>query len=680
MTTAKGFASQDIRNIVLLGHGGAGKTTLAEALLLRCGVINRLGSIDQGNTVGDFEPEARAHQHSTNSTALFGSFQGKEINILDTPGHPDLVGYALAPLVAVETALIVVDAQKGIEFNTRRLFKVASDMGMARMIVINKMEDNLGGLPALVDQLKEVFGSQLHCLNLPTKTGTDVVDCFDNETGEADFGSVADTYKEMLEAVIEIDDAKVEKYFAGEKIAPAELRECFIKALNTGHVVPILFVSAKNGGGIEDLLHVLVEEGPSPVTGKPRRVRQGEQEIEVPCDADKPFLGHVFKITTDPFVGKLAMVRVLQGKLDGSTNFFCGADRKARKAGHVLKVQGREHPDMEWSQAGDIVALSKIEEIRVDQILHSAGQPEDYTVVTPRYPVPMLSLAVEAKNKNDEVKLGTALIKMAEEDPTFRAGQDSQTREFVVSGLGDLHLRLALEKFTNRFHVDVMSKPPKIAYRETITQKAEGHYRLKKQTGGAGQFAEVYLRIEPLERGQGFEFKSEVVGGTIPTNYIPAVEKGVQDALESGTLAGFPIQDVKVCPYDGKSHPVDSKDIAFRNAGKWAFRDAVSRARPVMLEPVMSVEISVPDAYVGTVTADLKSMRGRVAGVDSLPGGITVVRAVTPLAEIGNYSGQLRGSTGGQGSFVMEFSHYDPVPALVQQKLQAQYKPKEEAE
>jgi len=676
MKGASSFRPQDIRNIALIGTNGSGKTTLAEALLLRCGVITRMGTIESGSTTGDFEPEARSHGFSTSSSLLFATHEGREINVIDTPGHPEFVGHALAALPAVETAVVVVNAQFGVDFATRRLFHAAGEAGLARMVVVNKIDQNLAGLEALVDQLRAELGNSLHPINLPTKGGTDVIDCFDQETGEADFGSVADVHREMLESSIEIDDAEVEKYFAGETIDLAELRTCFVKAMAVGHVVPVLFTAATSQVGVDDLLHILVEEGPSPLDAKPKRLKSGDELVEITCDVEKPLLAHVFKVANDPYSGKLAMLRILQGQLDGSTPFVAAADKKPRKAGQVLKIEGRDHPEVDGvAYAGDLVAVARIDELHVDQILHAPTVTEDYAPVVPKYPTPVLALAVEAASKGDDVKLGNSLQRLVEEDPTLTAGQDRETRDFVVSGMGELQLRVALEKLKNRFNVTVTTRPPKVAYRETITAKAEGHHRLKKQTGGAGQFAEVFLRVEPLKRGDGFEFVNETFGGSIPHQFLSSVEKGAQDAMDAGILAGAPVQDVKVIVYDGKSHPVDSKDVAFRTAAKLAVRDAFSRARPVVLEPLCNMEITVPESHMGTVTGDLKSIRGRVVGIDSLPGGVTVVRAQAAMAEIGNYIGQLRGATGGEGSFVMELSHYEPVPPGIQEKLQANYKP-----
>jgi elongation factor G len=673
MTRATGFSPQDIRNVVLLGHGGSGKTTLAEALLFRCGAITRMGSVEEASTTADFEPEAKAHKHSISSSLLFATREGRELNIIDTPGHPDFVGQALAAMPVVETALIVVNATAGIEFNTRRLFQAAGEAGLARMVVVNKIDAAPQKLPQLVKDLREAFGVELHCLNLPSKGATDVVDCFDEEAGQTDFGKVADVHRELLESVVEVDDAELEKYLSGEKIPLPRLRQDFVKAMTSGHVVPILFVSAKSQAGIDDLLHVLVEEAPSPVTGRARRLKKGDELVEVACDAEQPFLAHVFKVTHDPFLGQLAMLRILQGKLGPNTAFVCGADKKLRKAGHVLKVEGRERPEMEsTAMAGDLVALAKIDDVHVNQVLHDVAITDDFAPAPPKYPTPMVSLAVAVKNRQDEVKFGQALTRMAEEDPTFRAGVDPATNETIVSCLGDLHLRVSLEKLKNRHRVDVETKLPTIAYRETITARAEGHYRHKKQTGGAGQFGEVFLRMEPLPRGSGLVIEDEVFGGAIPTQYIPSVEKGIHDAVTKGTLAGFPIVDVKVTITDGKSHPVDSKDIAFRTAGKFAVRDAYEKARPVLLEPVVTMEVSVPEANVGDVTGHLKLHRGRVMGIEPMQSGFSLVHAQAPLAEVAALSTQLVSATAGQGSFVMEFAHYDLAPEGLAKKLAAQ--------
>jgi elongation factor G len=665
------FRPEDIRNVVLLGHGGAGKTTLAEAMLHRCGVISRMGSVADGTTTADFEPEARAHQHSTNSTLLFATREGRELNVIDTPGHPEFIGAALAALPAVEAALLVVSATAGVEFNTRRLFHAAGEAGLARMVVLNKID---GVAPAVlrarVDELKEAFGARLHCLNLPTRGGADVIDCFDQDAGAADLLSVKEVHAEVLESTVEVDDAMLERYLAGGRLDLTELRRAFVTAMAQGHVVPVLFTSARDEVGVDALLHVLIEEAPSPVTGRRRRLLKDGVLTEVPCAADMPLLAHVFKVTNDPGAGPLALVRVLQGTLGGNTTFVCGRDTKARKAGHVLKVEGRDHPELDAvASAGDLVALARLEDVHVDQVLRAPELEGDWRAVPRTYPAPMVSLAVESKQRGDDVKLAQSLARLAEEDPTFSFRHDPVTQELVLSGVGDVHLAVLLERLRNRFKLEVSARAPTVAYRETVTERAEGHCRHKKQTGGAGQFAEVFLRVEPLPRGAGVEFKSEVFGGTIPTQFIPSVEKGVFDALEAGVVAGFPVYDVRVVVVDGKHHPVDSKDIAFRTAGKMATRDALARARPVLLEPVANLEVSTPEQHLGAVTSDVKHVRGRVLGVEAQPGGLSLVRAQAPIAELGGYAGQLRGSTAGAGSFAMALSHYEPVPPAQQQRV-----------
>ena len=686
MANVDAFLPENIRNIVLLGHAGSGKTTLAEAIAHRCGITTRMGSVEDANTISDFEPEARHHKHSTSSVLMFANYEGKQINLIDTPGYPEFVGQALAALPAVETAVIVVNAQRGIEYNTQRLYHAAGEMGLARMIVINKI-DLCPNLPALVDQIKQTLGASAHCINLPAAGGSDVVDCFDHDAGSSDFGSVPDIHREMVESVVEIDDAEMEKYLSGENLNLDKLRALFIKSMNIGHVVPILFTSAKREIGVDDLLHILANDVPSPATARPKRLKPAPvaesdgQLFECPPDVTAPLLAHVFKVTTDPYVGKLCMLRILQGKLDANTAFVAGHDKKSRRAGHVLKVEGREHPESLVAWAGDIVAVSKLDDIHVDQIIHAPAARQDLSPIVPRYPTPMYSIAIEPKSRGDEAKLSAALAKLCEEDPTFKTTHDAQTHELVVHGLGDLHLRVMLEKMKNRFNLDVSSKPPRIAYRETINSRAEGHYRHKKQSGGAGQFGEVFLRIEPMDRGQGFEFVNDVFGGAIPTQFIGSVEKGVRDGLDRGPLAGYPVQDLRVIVHDGKSHPVDSKDIAFRIAAKFAFRDAMLKARPALLEPVVNIEIAVPAEHLGAITSDLSGRRGRVT--ETLlngSGDFATIRGTVPLAELSQYDSQLRSVTSGQGSFVMEFSHYDPVPAGLQARIAAQYKPADEPE
>jgi len=445
--------------------------------------------------------------------------------------------------------------------------------------------------------------------------------------------------------------------------------------------VPICFADSRTGVGVKELLDLIARHFPSPEEGNIRPFLVGEGADEKPFayseDVGKPLLAHVFKVTTDPFIGKLAIFRVHQGKASGSASVYIGQSKKGVKLGHVFHLQGKDHPEADAIIAGDIGAVAKIDDIHAGDVLHDDHALDLVHIKPIPFPQPMYGLAVTPKARGDEQKISGALQKIMEEDPTFKVHVDRQTHELVIEGLGDLHLRLVLERLRNR-GLEVETKPPKIAYRETITAKAEGHHRHKKQTGGAGQFGEVFLRIEPLERGKGFEFVDEIFGGAIPGQFVPAVEKGVRDLLEQGPIAGYPVQDVRVIVYDGKHHPVDSKEVAFRTAGKYAFKDAILKARPCLLEPVVNMEITVPEDKVGSITGDLSGKRGRIQGTDMLPGGMALIKAQAPLAEVMQYQNQLKSVTGGQGSFVMELSHYDQVPPQIQQQIAAQYKPKEE--
>jgi elongation factor G len=675
------YTTADIRNVMIAGHGGAGKTTLVDALLFASGTVNRKASVADGSSFSDFEKEEREHGHSIFSALLHADYQGKRINIIDTPGSPDLIGQGLACAAAVETVAVVINAQNGIEVVTRRVMEAAKDANKCRAIIVNKIDMPEVDLETLVQQIREAFGSECLPINLPSGAGKGVVECLLGTEGTADFDTVRRCHAAILDQIVEMDENLMEKYLGGEEPDYGALHAPFEKAMDEGHVVPILFTDAKNGVGLKELLDAIVLHFPSPIEGNMPSFLSGdgteEKPFEVQEETTRPLLAHVFKVTTDPFVGKLALFRVHQGKVSGQSQVYIGHNKKPIKLGHVFHLQGKEHREATEIITGDIGAVAKIEDIHTNDVLHDDHALDSVHLKPLRFPTPMYGLAISPKSRGDEQKISGALHKIVEEDPTFKTNVDRQTHEMVVYGLGELHLRLVLERLKNR-GIEVDTKPPKIAYKETILLKAEGHHRHKKQTGGAGQFGEVYLRIEPKERGEGFEFADEIFGGTIPGQYVPAVEKGVRDLLDQGVLAGYPLQDVKVIVYDGKHHPVDSKEVAFRTAGKYAFKDAVMKAKPVLLEPIVNMEVTVPEANVGTITGDLSGKRGRIQGQDFLPGGMAVVKAQAPLSEVMQYQSQLKSVTGGQGSFIMEFSHYEPVPPHVQQQIVAQYKPREE--
>jgi elongation factor G len=677
------LATVDIRNVLVVGHGSSGKTTLTDAMLFASGAVNRKASVADGSSFSDFEKEEKEHGHSIYASLLHCDHAGRRINLIDTPGSPDLIGQAIACLPAAETVACVISAQNGIEVVTRRLMEAARQRDIPRAIIINKIDLPDLDLQNLLLRIQEAFGHECLPINLPCQNGKAVIECLLNNAGDSDIGPVKAAHTAILDQIVELDEGLMEKYLGGEEPNYDLLHAPFEKAMDQGHVVPILFTDARNGIGIRELLDAIARHFPSPLEGNPMPFLTGEGEHERPFpyspDTGKTLLAHVFKVTTDPFVGKLAIFRVHQGKAAGNSQVYIGHGKKPVKLGHVFHLQGKDHRETDAIVAGDIGAVAKIEEIKAGDVLHDDHALDSVHLKPLIFPTPMFGLAITPKARGDEQKISGALAKLAEEDPTFKWNTDRQTHEVVISGLGELHLRLILERFAKRgLHVD--TRPPKIAYRETILQTAEGHYRHKKQTGGAGQFGEVFLRIEPLPRGAGFEFVNEVFGGTIPGQFMPAVEKGVRDLLEQGAIAGYAMQDIRVAITDGKHHPVDSKEVAFRTAGKFAFKDAVLKARPVLLEPIVHMEITVPEDKMGTITGDLSGKRGRIQGTDIMAGGVAQIKASAPLAEVMQYQSQLKSVTGGQGSFVMELSHYEAVPPFVQQQIASQYKPKAEEE
>ncbi len=664
---------QDIRNIALLGHGGSGKTSLAEAMLHAAKVTGRLGSVADGTSHLDHSDIAKERGHSVDPALANFEHGGMLINLIDGPGYPDFIGGAIGALSGADVAVLVISATAGIEVNTRRLRKLATEAGIPLAVVINKIDSENIHLTNLLADIGESFGVACKAMNLPTDGGKAVVDCFSNDSGSSDLGDVAEFHTQLLESIIEADEALMEAYLGGEEIPPAKLEEAFAQAMVSGTVIPVLFTAARGEVGVAQFMDAVAKYFPSPAQAPGRPIRQGEAadaaEVEISADPAKPFVGQAFKVTTDPFVGKMAWIRILQGSVAPDTTYVLGDQKRATKIGHLFKIQGKDNHEVKQAVAGDIIALAKVEDIQTGDVLHTELKGM-FRAMLP-FPHPMFSLAVTPKSRGDEQKISGALAKLAEEDRTFLATRDAQTNETVISGIGDLHLRVILTKMKAGFDLEVDTKPPKIPYRETITAKAEGHHRHKKQTGGAGQFGEVYLRVEPLERGAGFEFVNDLFGESIPRQFLPAIEKGVHDVLATGAVAGYPMQDVRVSVYDGKHHPVDSKEVAFRTAGKYAFIDAIGKAKPALLEPIVNIEVTVPNSHMGEITSDLSGRRGRIMGQDMLPGNQCVIRAQVPLAEVTQYNSQLRSVTGGQGSYAMELSHYEPVPSHVQQQIVA---------
>jgi elongation factor G len=677
------FSTEAIRTLALVGHGGSGKTTLTEALLHKAGAINVAGTVQRGSTVADFDPLEKAHGHSLYSAVTHLSYLATQVHLIDTPGYPDFMGQAISAMPAVDTVGVVVNAQSGIELTTRRMLQWAERRGLCRFIIINKIDADNVDLPALLAQLQEAFGKECLPINLPAHGRHDVVDCFFNPDGDADFSSIRQAHAALVDQVVEVDERLMELYLEqGEEIAPEQLHDPFEKALREGHIIPVCFTSARTGAGIEELLNVLVRLAPNPREGNPPPfIRGSGQDAEVfrsEPDASKHAIAHVFKIVMDPYVGKVAVFRVHQGTIRKDSQLFVGEAKRAFKVAHLFKLQGKDYVEVDEVVPGDIAAVSKVDEITFDSVLHDSHD-EDHIHLRPlEFPQAMYGIAVEPKKKGDEQRLSDTLHKLEAEDPCFRIERHVTTNETVIKGLGELHIRMVLERMSTQFKLEVATKPPKIPYRESITRKAEGHCRHKKQSGGAGQFGEVFLRVEPLGRGAGFEFVDEVKGGTIPTAFIPAVEKGVRQALDHGVIAGYPASDLRVIVYDGKSHPVDSKEIAFVTAGRKATIDAILKAGPIVLEPIVNIEIAAPDANFGDLSGDLSGRRGQVTGTKTLVGGQLAIQGQVPLSEISGYQARLKSMTGGAGSYSAELSHYAQVPPTVQQQLMGEHKLKDD--
>ena len=673
----------DIRNLTLVGHSSAGKTTLGEAILLKAGVTNRLGSVEDGSSMLDHDEESRERKHSVDSAVFYVQHNGKLLNLIDTPGMPDYCGYALASLAAADTALVVVSAASGLGVNTRRMFNAARDYGLARLIVVTRIDAENAQLDDLVAVLRETFGHECHPINLPAGGGQRVINLLDTVQGTSDALDVAECHTELIEAIVETDEALMEAYMESGSAPPDKLAPAIAKAVAAGNLIPVLFVNARAGTGIPELLDALAAFTPSPQTAKRRTlvIGAGDKKTErvIEPQADGEFIAQVFKVTADPKSNiKYSVARVLSGSLRPDGQVFAAGDRRGQRPGHLFKLCGNQHAEIPSADAGDIVAFAKLD-LHIGSALFS--KPEEGTIARPKVPTPMFALALEPKARGDVEKVSGALHRFAEEDPCFHWHRDPDTGELVMQGLGDQHLHVIRSKMKRHFKLDVETKPPKIPYRETISSSVEYvEYTHKKQSGGAGQYARVFIDMEPNERGQGYEFIDKIFGGVIDQPFRPSVDKGVREQMKKGVIAGYPVVDVKVSLVDGKTHPVDSKDIAFQIAGRQVFERAFVQCKPILLEPIVSIEITVPTDHVGDITRDLAGKRGQIVGQDILPGNQALIRGTVPLAEVANYSSQLKSATGGQGSYVMEFSHHDVVPPNIQQQIVASYKAAEEVE
>lgn len=669
----------DIRNVALVGHGAVGKTSIADGLLFHSKAVDRKGSVDDGSSFMDFDDEEKHRKSSIDSSIAHLDWEGKRFQIIDTPGYPDFMGQAIAAIHNVEIAAVVIDAHKGIEVNTRRMFEEAERAGVARVIVLNKLDTDNIDFEGLVRNIQETFGKSCALIQVPIGLGHNLTgilrlfELIDNPSLSTE-GAIVDPkplVDQMIERIVETDDKLLEKFFEGEIPSHEVLAHTLTKAVAEGTFVPIMCMSAKKELGFNKFLNGLAEFGPSPLDGVQRSATNGKAEpFPLEPSPDKPLVARVFKAHADKF-GNLTYMRIYQGKAKTNATAKCSRDESSHRLGQINLPQGKNLEKLEEAGPGEIICVAKVDGVNINDTLSDNG---GYTMPAVKFPTPMFPLAVNAKSRNDDAKVVTALRKIMHEDPCFELHRDDQTLETVMSGLSQLHLEVIQHRLKARDHLELVTHEPKIPYKETISKDAEGSFRHKKQTGGRGQFAEVHLRLHPRERGKGFEFINSVVGGSIPTNYIPAVEKGIRETMARGVLAGCEVVDLAAEVFFGKYHDVDSSEAAFKYAASMAFKETFAHAAPLLLEPIVKLDIVIPNEKMGDISGDLNTRRAHITGMNALPGGLQTVTAQAPLAEVLRYQTELKSMTGGQGSFSMEFSHLAPVPPNVQQHVVEKYK------
>lgn len=680
----KKYETGQIRNVAVVGHGGCGKTSLVEVMLFSAKATTRLGQVDKGTTVTDFEPEEVKRNISISAALAPCEWKNCKINLIDTPGYADFIGEVTGALRAVDSILMVVDAAAGVEVQTEKIWSYAKEQNLPGLIFVNRMERENASFAQALSSIKESLTKDATPLTLPISEQANfkgVVDLIKMKALVGAGGQVkeeeipeemkaeTEKYREKLvELIVEADDKLLEKYLEGEEISSDDLSRTLRVSVGGGHFIPVICGSATHNIAVSILLDTIVNVLPSPAE---RADIKGEnpktkEEVARENSTKAPLSALVFKTISDPYVGKLNFVRVFSGTLKADSPVYNASKGKRERVGHILSVRGKTQEDTKEVVAGDLAAIPKLEETFTSDTLCEEESPIVFSPI--RFPEPVYSMAIEPKTKGDEERLSTSLSKLADEDPTFTIRREHETHETLISGLGDLHLEIMTNRLKRKFGVEATLTPPKVPYRETVQTTAKSQGKYKKQTGGRGQYGDVWLEIEPLERGAGFEFVDKIFGGAIPKNYIPAVEKGVKEAMEEGVVAGYPFVDVKVTVYDGSFHPVDSSDMAFKIAGSLAMKKCAQEAKPILLEPIMNVEVVVPEEFTGDIVGDLNSKRGRILGMEPRDKS-QVVKAQVPLAEMGRYATELRSITRGQGSYRMEFFTYEQVPPNITEKI-----------
>jgi len=673
------YTIKDIRNIALISHAGSGKTSFAEAIVYNAGASNRFGKVDDGTSVSDYSEDEIERKVSISASILSFKYNNKRVNIIDAPGYADFIGEMISALNAADSAILLIDAHDGIQVGTEKTWSMASDMGLARAIFLNKLDKDNVNFSAVVDSIKERFGKSCVLASMPIGTGPgfkSVVDLMDKTAIDKLSGDNKEEAlklrNSLIESVAEKNDELLEKYLEGKELTSEEIKNGLKKAVSGKELFPIYCGSATLNIGVKELMSNVFDMLPSPLETEVKKAKDPNtnQDKVLKPDGIGNFSGFVFKTVSDPYVGQLTIFRVCSGSIKSDTSFYNSTKRTTERIGHLLSVFGKEQRAVNEAIAGDIVAVAKLKDTLTGDSLCLEKDPVIFNPI--EFPEPAISFSIKPKTRGDEDKISIALHKLINEDQTFKSKREEQTKELIVSGMGDLHLDIMINRLKKRFGVDVEKGTPKVAYKETIKKMTKLQGKYKRQTGGHGQYGDCWLQIEPLERGKGFEFVDKVVGGVIPKNYIPSIEKGVVEAMSQGALAGYQIVDMRVIVYDGSYHEVDSSDMAFKIAGSMALRKGVLEANPILLEPIMDVDVVVPEEFMGDITGDLNSRRGRIAGMD-VQGKLQVIKAKVPIAEMSKYASELKSITGGRGSYSMRFSHYDEVPAKNAQAIIAKY-------